>query len=332
MALLNFDSSQVAPDTGVGDPIPAGWYNVMMDESDVKPTKAEGGMYLECRFNIIDGQFAGRKLFARFNIRNANPMAQEIGYKQLSAVCHAVGMVGMVADSQMLHGKPLKVKVKVRKADGDYEASNDITAYKNINEPTGTTAGAPAAMGMPALHQTAAAAATAVPAGFPAQPWAAGGAASTAAPAQPMGAPAGFPGFPGAATAVAATPAQPPAAQPVAAQPAAVNNAPVVNAPPPTPPAPTPPAQITLPPVKQMTAKANGLPYDDFIKQGWTDALLLEHGYMEMVNPTPPATPAAVTLPTAPATPAVPAAAATPVGPVPGAATLVPPWMQKPAG
>ena len=143
MAQLNFDASQVAPDTGLSDPVPAGWYNVMIDESEMKPTKQEGGMRLALRFNIIDGQYANRKIFSGLNLRNANPVAQEIAYKQLSAICHAVGVM-QVQDSQQLHGRPLKVKVKVRAASGDYEASNEITAYKNINEQVdGPVGGAP---------------------------------------------------------------------------------------------------------------------------------------------------------------------------------------------
>lgn len=153
MAQLNFDATQVAPDTGSGDALPAGWYNVMMDESENKPTsKGNGDFYLNCRFNILDGAYAGRKLFTRLNLKNSNPVAQEIGYKQLSAICHAVGVL-QVPDSSLLHGKPLKVKIKVRKATDEYEASNDITAFKNINEPTNNIGAAdPGAggMGMPA--------------------------------------------------------------------------------------------------------------------------------------------------------------------------------------
>src|SRR4051812_8845847 len=107
MAQLNFDASQVAPDTGAVT-VPAGWYNVQMDESEIKPTSKGDGAYLQCRFSILDGQFQNRKLFSRFNIRNPNPVAAEIGFKQLSAVAHAVGVL-QVNDSQQLHGRPLKV-------------------------------------------------------------------------------------------------------------------------------------------------------------------------------------------------------------------------------
>jgi hypothetical protein len=150
MAQLNFDATQVEPDTGF-DTVPAGWYNVMMDESDLKPTKDGAGTYLQARFNILDGQYKGRKLFARLNIRNANAQAQEIALRQLSAIGHAVGVLH-IQDSQQLHGLPLKVKVKIRKGDDNYEDQNEIISYKNINEQvetvgSGQGAGAPPPQG-----------------------------------------------------------------------------------------------------------------------------------------------------------------------------------------
>ena len=137
MALINFDASQVQPSEAM-EAIPAGWYNAAIDESDVKPTKDGNGSYLHLRFTIMDGQYANRKVFTRLNIRNANPVAQEIAYKQLSAICHAVGVM-QVADTGQLHGQPMKIKVKVRAATGEYEASNEISGFKNINEQVDNT-------------------------------------------------------------------------------------------------------------------------------------------------------------------------------------------------
>lgn len=133
-AVLNFDATNIAPDTGSQDALPAGWYDVMMEASEMKPTKDGTGAYLETKFNVIAPPVhAGKKVYARLNLRNQNATAQEIAYKQLSAICHAVGVL-QVADSAQLHNLPLKVKLKLRKADGDYEANNEITAFKNINE------------------------------------------------------------------------------------------------------------------------------------------------------------------------------------------------------
>ena len=145
-AVLNFDASQVAPDTGAQDALPAGWYDVVMEASEMKPTKDNSGAYLECKLNVIAPQnFQGKKIYTRLNLRNANATAQEIGYKQLSAICHAVGVL-QVADSAQLHNIPFKVKLKLRPADDRYDASNEVTAYKNINEQVG----APAVAGFPA--------------------------------------------------------------------------------------------------------------------------------------------------------------------------------------
>lgn len=133
MALLNLDLSQVAPEFGF-DTIPAAWYNAMIDHSEMKPTKDGTGAYLELRYTILDGQYAGRKIFTRLNLRNANAVAQEIAFKQLSAIAHAINVL-QVADSAQLHNQPMKIKVKVRKDQtGQYEDSNEISAVKNINE------------------------------------------------------------------------------------------------------------------------------------------------------------------------------------------------------
>jgi hypothetical protein len=153
MAQLNFDASRVEPATGM-DAIPAGWYNVMVDQSEMKPTRDGAGTRLNIRYVVLDGQYQGRKVFHGLNLQHSNPQTVEIAYKQLSALAHAVGVL-QVADSQQLHNIPLKIKVKVRPAEGNYDEQNDITQWKNINEQVGSapaapTFGAPAAPGAPA--------------------------------------------------------------------------------------------------------------------------------------------------------------------------------------
>lgn len=145
-AELNFDATNIAPSTGY-ETVPAGWYNVAMDESEMKPTKDGAGTFLEARFDILDGQYKGRKLFSRMNLRNPSAQAMEIAQKELSAIAHAVGIL-VVQNSAMLHGHPLKVKVKIRKGDDQYEDQNQIISYKNINEQV--DAGSAAAKAAPA--------------------------------------------------------------------------------------------------------------------------------------------------------------------------------------
>lgn len=207
MATLNFDATSVEPNSGF-EVLPAGWYNAMIDESEMKPTKDGSGAYLNLRYSIMGGRHNGQKVFQRLNLRNANPTAQEIAYKQLSAICHAIGLM-QVQDSTQLHGQPLKIKLKVRKDQtGQYEDTNEISAVKNINETVqmadeaNPIASAPAGFGAaPAVAPTAFAA-PAQPAMQPAaaapqpawqqptavQPWATP-AAAPAATAQPAAAP-----------------------------------------------------------------------------------------------------------------------------------------------
>ncbi len=53
-----------------------------------------------------------------------------------------------------------------------------------------------------------------------------------------------------------------------------------VQVPPPAPAAPMAPPPAPAAPVRQMTAAANGVPYEAYIARGWTDALLVQNGLM----------------------------------------------------
>lgn len=148
MALLNFNAAEVTPDSGVLDPLPEGWYNVLIDDSEISPTKNGDGAFLRLRFKVADGSFTGRSVYGRYNIRNANEVAQRIALGQLSAIAHAVGVINVV-DSTMLHNIPLKIRVKILQDEG-YAPTNDIIAYKNINEAVATVTAAPVATLPPA--------------------------------------------------------------------------------------------------------------------------------------------------------------------------------------
>jgi hypothetical protein len=136
MASLNFNAAAVAPQQSF-EPLPEDWYIVCMTESEMKPTKdsaTTGNAYLETVLTVQDGDYKGRKLFYRLNVKNSNPVAQEIAYKQLSAICHATGVI-QVEDSRQLHGLPFQVKVVVRKDDsGKYDPTNEVKAIKGLQD------------------------------------------------------------------------------------------------------------------------------------------------------------------------------------------------------
>jgi Protein of unknown function (DUF669). len=160
MASLNFNASTVPPQENFA-PIPAGNYIAVIVDSEIKPTKNNSGTVAAFTWKVLDGQFAGRKLFGRINIRNANSEAERIGQSQLSALCHAAGVL-QLQDTQQLHGRPVQIRVKVRKDEtGRYEDQNEVTGYAaapggTAQMPMSTPAqssGAPAQAAAPSAEQ-----------------------------------------------------------------------------------------------------------------------------------------------------------------------------------
>lgn len=139
MAQFNFDASQVAPQASTG-PLPAGTYLAHITESDVQPLKSGNGEGLKLTFEVIEGQFKGRRVWENLNILHNNEETQRIAQSQLSALCHAVNVI-KVMDTAALHFKPVRITVVVREAKDGYKASNNIKGY----ESAGSIAAAPAA-------------------------------------------------------------------------------------------------------------------------------------------------------------------------------------------
>jgi hypothetical protein len=129
MASLTFDASTVAPQASSG-PVPAGTYLAQCIDSDVQPLKSGNGTGLKLTFEIIDGQYKGRRIWENLNIQHSNDDTQRIAQSQLSALCHAVNVIKL-QDTAALHHKPVTIKVVVREAKGEYQASNNIKGYES---------------------------------------------------------------------------------------------------------------------------------------------------------------------------------------------------------
>ena len=200
MANLNFNAATVAP-ASANIVVPAGWYNVIIEHSEVVPTAAGTGTILKLRYSIVDGEFKGRKIFGQLNIVNPSPMAQEIAQKQLSAICHAVNVI-QCNDSQQLHNIPFKVKLKItpggtkdQHTGEKYDDKNEVTGWEKSSTNVGVSGGSAPGATPPVTAKpitpppVAAAPVAAAPAwGAPAgqQPWQAPKPAEALAPLQPI--------------------------------------------------------------------------------------------------------------------------------------------------
>ncbi|HWS75063.1 MAG TPA: DUF669 domain-containing protein, partial [Quisquiliibacterium sp.] len=152
---LIFDATTVAPQATY-TPIPAGVYTAAIVDSDVKPTQ-KGGTQAVFTLQVVDGPFAGRKVFARLNVRNPSAEAERIGQAQLSALQHACGVLQM-QDTSQLHGKVIRARITVRKDEtGQYGDSNDVKGFE--------------AVGGAQMPVAAPAAQAAAPAGAAVPPW-----------------------------------------------------------------------------------------------------------------------------------------------------------------
>lgn len=127
--LSGFDANEhEVPDF---EPLPNGDYEVVITESEMKPTKDGGGEYLAVTFEVLEGDHKGRRLWHNLNLKNKSDKAVQIAKGQLSAICKAVGVL-KPRDSSMLHDIPLIVRVK-SKPDQNGELRNNIVKFSTPN-------------------------------------------------------------------------------------------------------------------------------------------------------------------------------------------------------
>lgn len=154
MSFLQFDATAVAPQQPI-EAIPAGTYLAAISESEIVTTKSGTGQMLRLTWDVMDGPMKGRKVFDRLNIANQNPKAEEIGQRQLSTLCHAVGVL-QLKDTTQLHGRPCQIRVTIRKDEsGQYADQNEVKDYRAINgKAPAAAAAAPAQAATPAAKKS----------------------------------------------------------------------------------------------------------------------------------------------------------------------------------
>lgn len=111
--LMGFNARNVTRMDDFGA-LPAGDYVAAITKSEMKATRAGTGQYLELDFQILEGDYRGRHIWSRLNLKNPNATAVAIAESDLAAICMAVG-VFTPNDSSDLHNIPLLITVKEEK-------------------------------------------------------------------------------------------------------------------------------------------------------------------------------------------------------------------------
>lgn len=139
-----FNPSSVEADERSFEPMPPGSYTFEVVESTIKPTKAGTGEYIELTLRVVDGQFENRRLWERINFKNDNAKAQDIGQRQLKALCDACGINGL-DDTQQLHGILFSGRVVIEQdKTGQYGPRNTIKSFAPYGAAPAPAAPAPA--------------------------------------------------------------------------------------------------------------------------------------------------------------------------------------------
>jgi len=140
MAILSFNAADVQPSQH--DLIPTGSYEAIITESEAKPMKSGQGTGINFTFQIVSGPCSGRKLWQWVTYEHrSSPEAQRIGREQLSAICHAVGVL-QLQDTAQLHNLPLIISVGIDKRDNTRNTINKYAAKAAATPAASTTASA----------------------------------------------------------------------------------------------------------------------------------------------------------------------------------------------
>lgn len=141
MAQFNFNAASVEPMPSRSfEPLPKGDYEMMIVKSDVKPTQAGTGHYIELEMHVLAGEHSGRRIWERLNVDNPNKTAQDIASAALASLCYAVGVQDMT-ETEQLHDIPFVAHIEIDKKD---PTRNRVMGYAGLSAPA-PKAAAPAA-------------------------------------------------------------------------------------------------------------------------------------------------------------------------------------------
>lgn len=133
---FEFDATEIEPSAPI-EVLPPGSYTVQISQAEKRPTRDGSGSYLWMEMDIIDGPYAGRKVWDRLNIWNKNETASSIAKQSLSAICRAVKEPRIKSFVSLMH-KPLVAVLRVKPAGPDKQgvqrdAANEVKGYLPSN-------------------------------------------------------------------------------------------------------------------------------------------------------------------------------------------------------
>lgn len=132
---FQFNAQQFQPQYGTdGGGLPAGRHKVVIEKSELVPTKDNSGQYLQFTLKCVEGLAGGGTQKDRLNVHNNNPQTVAIANQQLAAYCAVTGKPGF-NDTSELHNISFFVEV------GAQRNNPEFTEIKKLFDINGNEAG-----------------------------------------------------------------------------------------------------------------------------------------------------------------------------------------------
>jgi hypothetical protein len=128
--MAGFDASTIEP-LGSYEPLPEGWYKVIITDSEKKKAKTNGGEYLELTLKVTEGEHAGRLVWDRLNVKHHSDKAVKFAFAKLSSICRAVGVM-RPRDTAELHNIEFCAYIKQRENPTTGNVTNEVEKYSAI--------------------------------------------------------------------------------------------------------------------------------------------------------------------------------------------------------
>jgi hypothetical protein len=125
------------PDAEEGTPeltlLRPGHYVARIVDAIVKPYKTGKGRAVFLTWELMDDEYAARKLWSKCTLSHESEKAVKFGRQQFKDICDACGIAGPFKDLTMLYNKPCSIWVRVEEGDGQYPPKNEVGKVKPIS-------------------------------------------------------------------------------------------------------------------------------------------------------------------------------------------------------
>lgn len=128
MSKFGFDLNEYES-SGTRDysPIPKGEYTIKCTDAETKTTRS-GGEMIAATFEVVGGEYDGRKVWNNYNIHNDSEKAQKIGREQVASWARACGKPNASSFDELLERKFI-ASIDIEKGKDGYADKNRIVGY-----------------------------------------------------------------------------------------------------------------------------------------------------------------------------------------------------------